>query len=81
MVGSERLFVFGYSWFSAKTIQVVHIYYNNTGKAIINLGGRLIGFFEISETNNGIYFLKFRQTQGEKVLSQKGNSPDYQLRS
>jgi len=25
-------------------------------KALINLGGRLIGFFEISETNNNIFF-------------------------
>lgn len=51
------------------------------GKALINLGKRLIGFFEISETNNNIYLIKYRQTQSEKVLSQKGNSPDHQLKS
>jgi hypothetical protein len=32
------------------------------GKALINLGKRLIGFFEISETNNNIYLIKYRQT-------------------
>ena len=81
MVGSERLSVSGNSWFSAKTIQVVHFFQNDIGKALINLWGCLIGSFEISETLNDIYFLKCRQTYGEKVLSQKGNSPDHQLKS
>lgn len=54
MVGSEMLFVFGDSWFSAKTIQVVHFIKNNSGRALINLGGRLVGSFDVNKTYNGI---------------------------
>jgi len=38
-IGSEKLFDFGYSWFSAKAIKVVCFNINNLGKVIINLGG------------------------------------------
>lgn len=54
MVGSERLNVSGDSWFSAKAIQVVHFNKINPGKALINLGGCLIGSFDVSKTNNRI---------------------------
>ena len=51
MVGSEMLNVFGDSWFSAKTIQVVRfIKKNDLGRALINLGGRLIGSFDVNKT-------------------------------
>jgi len=39
VIGSEKLFDFGYSWFSAKAIKVACFYFNNLGKVIINLGG------------------------------------------
>jgi len=45
----------------------VHYNENNKGKALINLGKCLTGFFEISETNNYIYLLYNRQTISEKV--------------
>jgi len=50
VVGSERLNVFGDSWFSAKAILVAHFFYNNLGRALINLGGCWIGSFDISKT-------------------------------
>jgi len=50
---------------------------NNLGKALINLGGRLIGSFDINKTNNKIYFFKNKQTMSAKVHSRKGNSPDH----
>jgi hypothetical protein len=50
VVGSERLNVFGDSWFSAKAILVAHFFYNNWGRALINLGGCWIGSFDISKT-------------------------------
>jgi len=58
----------------------VHFLKNNIGKALINLGGRLIGSFAISKTLNDIYLINCRQTYSEKVLSQKGNSPDHKLK-
>ena len=54
---------------------------NKIGKALINLGGRLIGSFEISETKNDLYLKNCRQTYSEKVLSREGNSPDHKLKS
>jgi hypothetical protein len=52
-IWSERLNVSGDSWFSAKAILVAYFLYNFFCKALINVGGRLIGSFEISETHNG----------------------------
>ena len=59
----------------------MHFYKNNSGKALINLGERLIGFFDISKTQNGIYYIKSRQTWSAKVLGRKGNSPDHKLKT
>lgn len=83
MVRSERLFVSGDSWFSVKAMQVAYFLNkkNYTGIALINVGERLIGFFEISKTLNSIYLINCKQTQSEKVLSQKGKSPDHKLKS
>jgi len=39
VIGSERLFDFGYSWFSAKAIKVARLKIKNLGKEIIKLGG------------------------------------------
>lgn len=39
MVRGERLIKFGYSWFSAKSIEVECFYFFIEGKALIGLGG------------------------------------------
>ena len=75
MVGSERLTVFSDSWFSAKAIQVVHSFKINPGKALINLGGRLIGSFDISKTHNGIIINKKQADLQCEGLKSKGKQP------
>jgi len=59
----------------------VHYLNNNLGRVLINIGDSLIDFFEISKTENKIYFLNGSQTWCAKVLSQKGNSPDHWLKT
>lgn len=53
MISSERQIDFGYSWFSAKFIEVECFLFFCLGKALINVGRSLISSFEISETING----------------------------
>jgi len=39
MIGSEKLYDFGNSWFSAKAIKVAYFLFINIGKVLIGLGG------------------------------------------
>ena len=49
------------------------------GKALIGLGGDKLT--ELSQTKNAEEMLLGSQTASNKIRSQKGNSPDPQLRS
>jgi len=79
VIRSERLFVFGDSWFSTKAIKVVCFFVINEVKLSIYLGGRIS--FEISKTKNAFILKKSKQICDAKAVYQKGNNPDYKLRS
>ncbi len=79
MVRGERPIKLGYSWFSAKTIEVVPQVITLGGKALNRLGGR-----EIYQTESNSEYLEVqpgRQSMGAKVRGREGKSPDRQLRS
>ena len=52
---------------------------SNGGRALNGLGG--IALTEPYQTPNAIHFYSGSQTTSDKIRSQKGNSPDRQLRS
>ena len=79
MVRGERPIKLGYSWFSAKTIEVVPQVFILGGKALNRLGDR-----EIYQPESNSEYLEIypgRQSMGAKVRGREGKSPDRQLRS
>ena len=69
----------GDSWFSPKCIEVQPQELVNGGKALDGLGGEYLT--NSNQTANSINPDPGSETAGDKLRSQKGNSPDHQLRS
>jgi hypothetical protein len=69
----------GDSWFSPKCIEVQPQGLVNGGRALDGLGGEYLT--NSNQTTNSINPYPGSETAGDKLRSQKGNSPDHQLRS
>ena len=69
----------GDSWFSPKCIEVQPQMFANGGRALDGLGGEYLT--NSNQTSNAISLESGSETAGDKLRSQKGNSPDHQLRS
>jgi hypothetical protein len=69
----------GDSWFSPKCIEVQPQVFTNGGRALDGLGGEYLT--NSNQTTNSISLEPGSETAGDKLRSQKGNSPDHQLRS
>ena len=79
MARGERPIKLGYSWFSAKTIEVVPQLNTDEGKALERLGGREI--YQPVLNSEYRQVIAGRQSMGAKVRGREGKSPDRRLRS
>jgi hypothetical protein len=69
----------GDSWFSPKCIEVQPQVLVSGGRALDGLGGEYLT--NSNQTTNATNPEPGSETMGAKLRSQKGNSPDHQLRS
>ena len=76
----ERLGKLGYSWFSAKSINVKPRLYRRGGRALIGCGS-VFPDTNPSETPNTTTCSSGSQSLGAKVQGREGNSPDRPPRS
>ena len=76
----ERLGKLGYSWFSAKSINVKPRLYRRGGRALIGCGS-VFPDTNPSETPNTVVTSSGSQSLGAKVQGREGNSPDRPPRS
>ena len=67
------------SLYSPKCIEVQPRMFAGGGRALDGLGGEYLT--NSNQTSNAISLESGSETAGDKLRSQKGNSPDHQLRS
>lgn len=68
-----------YSWFSAKTIEVVSYVFPERGKALEWLGG--VKSYQPIPNSEYVLAKHRKQSVGAKVGGREGISPDHQIRS